>query len=319
MSRPVALFACWVLGPALVIGSGVSSHAPGKRPTWDMKTRRPAPARANGWFMELGITGANPTETPTNGLDPSPQRRPTGPGTESAGKTVELPGLAIDLRKGCVDIESTVCLDRGLLELIACTKGSKEHESIVAIGASPLHIHTALLLLGAKSGNPAIRRPLDAEKTRWVDIPPGGDPVDVYLLVEDPEGRIVERPIGDFICRSGNGSGEELETGEDEDEADEEFPSTFLFAGSQLVGEGPGPRRYLSGLSGNVISIATFGDEVLCLPGIHGNDDRSLMWEINSRELPEVGSRVTLRLRPRIHTDSTHSKTETTVTPCSRD
>ena len=47
-----------------------------------------------------------------------------------ARKNVNLPGLVINFRERCVDVEGSICLDRGMLELVACTKGSKEHESI---------------------------------------------------------------------------------------------------------------------------------------------------------------------------------------------
>jgi hypothetical protein len=77
-----------------------------------------------------------------------------------------------------------------------------------------------------------------------------------------------------------------------------------LFAGSQLVGDGPGPRKYLAGVSGNVISIATFGDELLCLPDVSGHDNGSLLWEIDATHLPAVGSKVTLRLRPQLKPDA---------------
>jgi len=80
---------------------------------------------------------------------------------------------------------------------------------------------------------------------------------------------------------------------------DIEFPHTFLFAGSLLRSNGPGPRKYLSDLSGNVITIATFGDELLCLPGIHGQQNGALMWRVDPSKLPRVGTKVTLRLRPK--------------------
>ena len=64
-----------------------------------------------------------------------------------------------------------------------------------------------------------------------------------------------------------------------------EFPNTFLFAGSHLRDNGPGPRQYLADLSGNVISISTFGDELLCLPTVHGHANDSLMWQIDAAEL----------------------------------
>jgi alpha-galactosidase len=217
---------------------------------------------------------------------------------ESPRKRLELPGLVIDLQRRCVDVESTVCLDEGMLELIACTKESKEHESIVAIEARPMHVHTALLVLGAKPGNPAMRRPVDERGTQWIDVPPRGDPVDVYLLVKNQEGKLVEHPIGKFVSRSGTRP-DEIDAGPNDDDEDVEFPHTFLFAGSHLHGDGPGPRKYLSDLSGNVISISTFGDELLCLPGIHAKANDALMWQIDSTHLPEVGSKVMLRLRPK--------------------
>jgi len=67
----------------------------------------------------------------------------------------------MNIEERCVDVESSVCLRHGLLELIVCTKGTKEHESIIMIEAKPSHIHTALLLLGAVPGNPAMRKPID--------------------------------------------------------------------------------------------------------------------------------------------------------------
>jgi hypothetical protein len=74
------------------------------------------------------------------------------------------------------------------------------------------------------------------------------------------------------------------------------------------VDDGPGPRKYLSDLSGNVISIATFGDELLCLPGMHSDDNEALEWQVNATGLPAVGSKVTLRLRPQLQPASKAGK-----------
>ncbi|NNM29795.1 MAG: hypothetical protein HKO57_09740 [Akkermansiaceae bacterium] len=220
------------------------------------------------------------------------------PAPPAAPGNVKLPGITINIEEGAVDVEGTVCLHAGMLEFVACTKGTKEHESIVAVDARPMHIHTALLLLGAQPGNPAMRRLLEEDGGRWVEYPPRGGPVHVSLVFAGDDGKTVERPIGDFITRAADdiggapGAGEEVE--------DRKFPTnTFLFAGSQLHGDGPGPRRYLADGSGHVISISTFGDEVLCLPGVHGHDNGALIWEINPAGLPDVGAKVTLRLRPR--------------------
>ncbi|MBL9136477.1 MAG: hypothetical protein JNK85_11440 [Verrucomicrobiales bacterium] len=215
---------------------------------------------------------------------------------QAALRNLHFPGVAINVQEWCVDVQSSVCLHRGELELVACTKGSKEHESIVAIEAKPMHVHAALLLLGLKPGSPATRQPLGDPAGRWVDVPPSGGPVDVSLVLKGEEGRMVEHPISEFIDPSGKRS-------EDPASAVKEgkFPThTFLFAGSVLSGDGPGPRRYLGDESGNVISLSTFGDEVLCLPAIHSQDNGALLWKVNATHLPPVGSNVTLRLRPRL-------------------
>lgn len=217
-----------------------------------------------------------------------------GPGTACAQSVsrealekLKLPGIKINLEERCIDVDGEVCLAEGALELVACTKDSKEHESIVAVEAKAMQIHTALLLLGAKSGNPAMRKIVDEESGRWVDIPPRGGAVDVFLRFQNEKGMMVERPVRDFIKAV------------EESEPPARFPThRFLFAGSLLHGAGSGPRQYLADRSGNVISLATFGDELLCLPEVHAHENGALLWAVDSTHLPEKGTKVIVRLRP---------------------
>ncbi len=209
---------------------------------------------------------------------------------------LQLPGITLNVEQHCVDVDATICLEKGALELIACTKKTKEHESMVVVDARPMHIHTALLLLGAKNGSPASRRLIDEATRQWVDIPPQGDPIGVFLVVKNAEGKMIERPIGDFISRS-----DEHEGGAEEKTDDrkvEKFPSTFVFAGSLLGDEGKTPREYLADSSGSVISISTFGDELLCLSELESQDNGALMWQVNTNEIPKLDTKVILRLRP---------------------
>ncbi len=223
-------------------------------------------------------------------------------------KSVKLPGLVIDIERCCVDLEAIVCLDNGLLELVACTQGSKEHESIVAVSARAMHIHTALLLLGADDGHPAIRKQVGGREKQWVSIPPQGDVVEVFLVTTTRGGKSVERPVSDFIIRSSQRvdevDGAVITAPEQNrkpgDVKNERFSHTFVFAGSHLRDNGSGPRQYLADLSGNVISIATFGDELLCLPFRETQQDNALMWRVKPESLPKVGTKMTLRLRPRL-------------------
>ena len=197
--------------------------------------------------------------------------------------------MSINLEEWCLDVDAYICLKQGVLELIACTKASKEHESIVAVESTAKHIHTALLLLGAEAGSPARRKPVGDEKNVWMDVPPSGSPVDVFLVFDNEESaKPVEKPINEFITQE---DGETFST------------NTFLFAGSILhSSENDGPNHYMADKSGNVISISTFGDEVLCLPGVHSQVNTELYWNVAGDKLPDVGTPVILRLRP--HTDS---------------
>lgn len=172
-----------------------------------------------------------------------------------------------------------------------------------------MHIHTALLLLGADNGHPAMQKALDQEKTRWIHLPARGDLVEVFLVTTTQSGKPVERSISDFIVRSRERVDEVdgvVLTAPTWDDAQHRrkkdrsrLPHTFVFAGSQLHEDGPGPRQYLADASGNVISIATFGDEVLCLPFHETQEDGALMWRVKPNSLPRVGTKVTLRLRPK--------------------
>lgn len=210
-----------------------------------------------------------------------------------AGKIREIfPHITIDAKDRRVDVESVVCLTEGFLELIACGKDSKEHESVIMVEAKPSHIHAALLLIGAEAGNPAMRKPLNEEATRWAHLPPRGQAVKISLVFPKEGGGTVERPVSDFIAPTKD------ETGlREAAEIEEKFPDTFLFTGSLFHGEGE-ERKYIADLSGHVISIATFGDEVFSLSEVHGQENGSLDWQIKPDSLPEIGTKVILRLRP---------------------
>jgi hypothetical protein len=210
---------------------------------------------------------------------------------DQAIAAVKMPGIVINPVERYVDVSATICLDEGLLELIACTKDSKEHESLIVINALPSHMHAALLLLGAKNGNPAMRRPLDKEMTRWVDLPAKGDPIHVSIAWKKEDGTSVEKPLSALVKRS------EYENELTEEKKKEKFPDVFLFAGSLLGEANESPRKYYAELSGHVISISTFGDEVLCLPDFHGQQNEALAWQVNEEAVPKRDTAVTLRLR----------------------
>ena len=238
-------------------------------------------------FGAMGIFAADQARSPADWK--------LSPATVEALRKLKLPGIRLNIEERAIDVNATVCLHKGLLELVACTKGTKEHESIVALDARPVHIHTALLLFGAQPGTPASRLLQGAEGVRWVPVKPAGDRVQVSLVFPDAEGKLQEHPIQKFIAfaqaKKINGLVPTIIK-------PRKFSADYLFAGSHLIKKGNGPKRYLCEQSGNVISISSFGDELLCLPEIHGHKNDGLFWEVNPEGLPAMGSPVILRLRP---------------------
>ncbi|MBK1876473.1 YdjY domain-containing protein [Pelagicoccus mobilis] len=196
-----------------------------------------------------------------------------------------VPHVSINVKQRAVDVEAVVCLHEGLLELVACTEGTKEHESIVSVKAQAKHIHLMLNLLGAKEGSPATTAPLDDTGERFRNVPAHGAPVDVFLVYPNQEGELEEHPINKFIRNK------------DETAFD---GNTFIFTGSVLRARENQKPTYQADKSGNVITISSFGDELLGLQKhfSHVNDD--LQWEVSAADLPPVETSILLRLRPQV-------------------
>jgi len=247
----------------------------------------------------LALLGFCLVATPLGVAETTPGNEEQVQSLKEALERLQLPGVKINLDEWSVDVDAVVALDQGLLELIACTKDTKEHESIIAVKAKPSHIHAALLLIGATPGNPAMRKIVgEGDEMRFIDLPPRGGMVDVYLVMDTPEGS-KEVPINHFIQKGTDHFGfDHIE--EKGDEKPKLYPThSFMFTGSVLVEhDEESPRQYVADYSGNVISIVTFGDELLSTPEIHDDSNHALMWEVRSDDLPEVDSPVTLRIKP---------------------
>jgi hypothetical protein len=211
-----------------------------------------------------------------------------------------MPGLKIMVKKGYVDVDAKVCLAEGFLELIACTKDSKEHEALITVEPKAAHIHAALLLINAQPGNPAMRKEVQTEDgPRWVDFPPRGQEIEVFLVFNNKDGQPEEHTIDKFLIKGmdENFDGVPVEPVKKEDR---KFPThTFLFTGSHVFKDGEADPIYLADESGNVISLSTFGDELLALPGVHAHANEALAWAVEPTHLPPLNTKVILRLKPK--------------------
>lgn len=191
-------------------------------------------------------------------------------------------GVTVNAKAKHLDIKATVCLRRGeFLEMFACTRDTREHESILVIDAMPSTIHLGLLLLGLEPGKPLrYDRTFDPPKL----MPATGPKIDVYIVIKVNN---VEREIPANRWVQDNKT-EQMMAG-----------NTWLFAGSQFA-EYDGKQIYHADLNGSAISLVNFGDDLLTKPSTltDANESHGKVWQPRTKAIPKVGTKVTLRLKP---------------------
>jgi len=230
----------------------------------------------------LPVAGA-PEETRRESDEAAPPATAITAASGPPEARVELrPGLRVDRARREIEVDGVISLDAGMLEQIACARGTREHESIFVPSARPSEIHAALLLAGFEPGRPG----------RWEETgdggvvvkAPEGDRVEILLRVESAE----FRPISLFIrdARSGRAFP----------------PGSFVFAGSAFASNPPslGPgEHYVADWTGSIVGLVTFGDEVIGWPEVIPDraEIADPVWEANPLRLPQPGTPATLLLR----------------------
>jgi hypothetical protein len=195
-----------------------------------------------------------------------------------------LPHITINREQRYVDLEAVVVMREGQwLELLACSPRSREHESVLTVPARPSHVHLALLMLGLEPGQPMSWRYPGEGQDPVVQLP-AGPQISIDILYRDKEGKRHELPANQWIIH------QKKQTVLD--------GNVWLFTGSQFI-EHEGQRLYRADLGGTVISLVNFGDDLLSRPTAVTNMDDDGMWGCNTELIPDVGTAVTLRLRPK--------------------
>lgn len=99
--------------------------------------------------------------------------------------------LWLDRQEKAVYVQSHVVLTAGLLEMLCCPAGTKEHESILASPCPPQLVHAALLALGAETGKPA----------EFGDPfrPPQGEKLELTLFWENEQGKLQRQDARQWV------------------------------------------------------------------------------------------------------------------------
>lgn len=219
-----------------------------------------------------------------------------------------FPGVRADITGRIVEVEATVSpmlvpdarAPRFYLEVLACSPGTREHETFFIVKAKPSHIHAALLASGFLPGHPgSIERAAGTFRTvdpagervrvRIVHTPKGStapveiDPLDWIINAESvpvpgqgPAG--AEKPVKDAPFSPTADAGVRRFADHEASvakKADASKEPGWVFAGSRMV---PAPTKRVEGNpqpaadvpevyqadgTGVIIGLTTFGSEVI--------------------------------------------------------
>lgn len=192
----------------------------------------------------------------------------------TAQRIVELqPGVRINWPERQVEVDATVNLRKGAIELFACSPGAREHEAIVRIEARPTHLFQALGLVGLTPGHPIRYN----EKTNQIE-PAIGDPVEIDIRYKH-EGQTRVEPIEAWMldARQRRSIGR----------------LSWIFTGSVSDGEG----GIVTDFEGTVISLVDFGSSLIGLPERHSDSNEQLWLVPNTAALPPIGTSCELLFR----------------------
>lgn len=99
--------------------------------------------------------------------------------------------VLVDFKGKRLLVKSEVVLREGLLEMLACLKQTKEHESILSVDAKAQLVHAGLIALGSEVGSPAKFIPEYKSAT--------GQPIEVFVTWTDAKGKLQRVPAQSWV------------------------------------------------------------------------------------------------------------------------
>jgi hypothetical protein len=174
--------------------------------------------------------------------------------------TVEIGVVRLDKTQKSVTFPAFLNMDKGMIEYVIVTSTGKTHESLLRTDAQPMHIHLAMLLLGAK-GISTNTFPEDAKAA----IP--GDNVTIQMSWKDAAGVEKRFPPEDFIIN------------QEAHAAATHGP--WIYNGSRVL-----QGTFIAQQIGSIVSTMTDADALLNNPRTGHENDK--IWEIKSEGLPPL-------------------------------
>lgn len=198
------------------------------------------------------------------------------PAPEGAKRLSPDHDVWLNVSKREVYVGGNVSLRRGALEMFACTRNTKEHESVISANTLAFTVHAALLRLGAKPGKPV---QWDPEYK-----PPTGTEIEINVEWRDADGKLQKARAQDWV--------RDMRTGEP-------MQQPWVFAGSwTATHEVTGETAYMAE-GGDFICVSNFSTATLDVPAESSQSQEGLLFEAFTERIPPLGAPVRLTLRPK--------------------
>lgn len=182
----------------------------------------------------------------------------------------------LDTKRKAVVVDGQVCLREGQLEMFACTKGTKEHESIVSVNCHAEEVHAGLLAAGAKPGSPVSFDPKYKAAT--------GQIIDVYVLWKDAQGEKHQARAQDWI--------RDIKT-------QKPMSHDWVFAGSGFWKDPETGKEHYKAGGGDLICVSNFPTATLDLPIESSQANDNLLFEAFADRIPPRNTKIRVVLIPR--------------------
>lgn len=185
--------------------------------------------------------------------------------------------LWIDQKRHLVVVDGKVVLREGALEMFACSKGTKEHESIVAVNSPARFVHAALLAVGAKPGKPVQFNP--------DYVAASGPVIDIWVLWKDEDGTKHKVRAQEWI--------KEQKTGK-------AMPYSFVFPGSSFWRDEESGETYYQADAGDLICVSNFTTAMIDIPVPSSQANTGLLFSAFTENIPPRGTAVRLVFIPKL-------------------
>jgi hypothetical protein len=182
--------------------------------------------------------------------------------------TAQLGHVEVDSRNREVRVPGWVNMTEGAIELLACGRGGKTHESVFVLDVNPLDLQAGLLLLGLQPGTPP---------TGLGEGMPTGTEVDLRVEWEG-DGRRHEAPAGAFVYN--------YETKSVMSNV------SWVYTGSVIE---DGMFKALAEES----LIVTYWDPWAIINVGHPTGSNDEIWAVNRAIVPPLNTPITMHIKPR--------------------